>query len=310
MKFWIGVTDNSWYNFLSELQPEEVNFWQPSGKSVFRALKPGEPFLFKLHSPLNFIVGGGFFVKHSVIPISLAWEAFEQKNGDYDIIAFREKVMKYRGQNLGIEPDPLIGCIILTQPFFFPRGKWIPVPENWSSNIVQGKTYDIANPIGKTLWDKVKNIIINTSPKPENALFVAEDQAHYGTEHIIRPRLGQGAFRVLVTDAYNRRCAITGERTLPVLESAHIKPFSVSGPHSINNGLLLRSDLHKLFDLGYITVTTDFNVEVSRRIKEEYENGREYYAFHGKELLSLPTNLIDRPSSKYIEWHNQHRYRP
>lgn len=310
MKFWIGVTDNSWYNFLSELQPEEVNFWQPSGKSVFRALKPGEPFLFKLHSPLNFIVGGGFFVKHSVIPISLAWEAFEQKNGAYDIIAFREKVMKYRGQNLGIEPDPLIGCIILTQPFFFPRGKWIPVPENWSSNIVQGKTYDIANPIGKTLWDKVKNIIINTSPKPENALFVAEDQAHYGTEHIIRPRLGQGAFRVLVTDAYNRRCAITGERTLPVLESAHIKPFSVSGPHSINNGLLLRSDLHKLFDLGYITVTTDFNVEVSRRIKEEYENGREYYAFHGKELLSLPTNLIDRPSSKYIEWHNQHRYRP
>lgn len=295
---------------MSELQPEEVNFWQPSGKSVFRALKPGEPFLFKLHSPLNFIVGGGFFVKHSVIPISLAWEAFEQKNGAYDIIAFREKVMKYRGQNLGIEPDPLIGCIILTQPFFFPRGKWIPVPENWSSNIVQGKTYDIANPIGKTLWDKVKNIIINTSPKPENALFVAEDQAHYGTEHIIRPRLGQGAFRVLVTDAYNRRCAITGERTLPVLESAHIKPFSVSGPHSINNGLLLRSDLHKLFDLGYITVTTDFNVEVSRRIKEEYENGREYYAFHGKELLSLPTNLIDRPSSKYIEWHNQHRYRP
>lgn len=295
---------------MSELQPEEVNFWQPSGKSVFRALKPGEPFLFKLHSPLNFIVGGGFFVKHSVIPISLAWEAFEQKNGAYDIIAFREKVMKYRGQNLGIEPDPLIGCIILTQPFFFPRGKWIPVPENWSSNIVQGKTYDIANPIGKTLWDKVKNIIINTSPKPENALVVAEDQAHYGTEHIIRPRLGQGAFRVLVTDAYNRRCAITGERTLPVLESAHIKPFSVSGPHSINNGLLLRSDLHKLFDLGYITVTTDFNVEVSRRIKEEYENGREYYAFHGKELLSLPTNLIDRPSSKYIEWHNQHRYRP
>jgi putative restriction endonuclease len=309
LKFWIGVTDNGWYKFLSERQPEEVNFWQPGGKSVFRALKPGEPFLFKLHSPLNFIVGGGFFVKHSVVPISLAWDAFEQKNGAYDIIAFREKVMKYRGQNSDIEPDPSIGCIILTQPFFFPKGEWIPVPENWSSNIVQGKTYDIANPIGKALWDKVQNLIINTRPKPES-LLVAEDQTRYGPEHIIRPRLGQGAFRVLVTDAYNRRCAITGERTLPVLESAHIKPFSISGPHSINNGLLLRSDLHKLFDLGYITVTTDFNVEVSRRIKEEYENGREYYAFHGKELLSLPTNLMDRPSSKYIEWHNQNRYRP
>jgi len=307
VKFWIGVTDNGWYDFLSELQPEEVNFWQPSGKSVFRALKPGEPFLFKLHSPLNFIVGGGFFVKHSVIPISLAWEAFDQKNGAYDFVAFREKVMKYRGQNLGIEPDPLIGCIILTQPFFFPRDEWISVPENWSSSIVQGKTYDIANPIGKTLWDKVQNIIINTNPKIES---VFEDQARYGTEHIIRPRLGQGAFRVLVTDAYNRRCAITGERTLPVLESAHIKPFSVSGPHSINNGLLLRSDLHKLLDLGYITVTSDLNVEVSRRIKKEYENGREYYAFHGKKLLNLPINLMDRPCIKYIEWHNQNIYRP
>lgn len=307
MKFRIGVTDNSWYNFLSELRPEEVNFWQPSGKSDFRALNPGEPFLFKLHSPLNFIAGGGFFVKHSIIPISLAWEAFEQKNGANNIVAFREKVMKYKGENSDFEPDPLIGCIILTQPFFFPRNKWIPVPENWSPNIVQGKTYTTEDPIGKTLWDKVQNIITETNPKIEE---VAEDQHRYGSEYVIRPRLGQGAFRVLVTDAYKRRCAITGERTLPVLESSHIKPFSLSGPHSVNNGLLLRSDLHKLFDLGYLTVTTDYHVEVSRRIKEEYENGRHYYAFHGKELLSLPANLTDRPSSEYIEWHNRNRYKP
>jgi putative restriction endonuclease len=86
-------------------------------------------------------------------------------------------------------------------------------------------------------------------------------------EEVIRPRLGQGAFRVLVTDAYQRRCAVTGERTLPVLESAHIKPYARSGPHSNNNGLLLRSDLHKLFDLGYITVTGDMRIEVSKRIK-------------------------------------------
>lgn len=307
MKFRIGVTDNSWYNFLSELRPEEVNFWQPSGKSDFRALNPGEPFLFKLHSPLNFIAGGGFFVKHSIIPISLAWEAFEQKNGANDIVAFREKVMKYKGKNSDFEPDPLIGCIILTQSFFFPRNKWIPVPDNWSPNIVQGKTYTTEDPIGKTLWDKVQNIITETNPKIEE---VAEDQHRYGSEYVIRPRLGQGAFRVLVTDAYKRRCAITGERTLPVLESSHIKPFSLSGPHSVNNGLLLRSDLHKLFDLGYLTVTTDYHVEVSRRIKEEYENGRHYYAFHGKELLSLPANLTDRPSSEYIEWHNRNRYKP
>ena len=71
------------------------------------------------------------------------------------------------------------------------------------------------------------------------------------------PRLGQGAFRVLVTDAYRRRCTISNERTLPVLEAAHIRPYADNGPHQLSNGLLLRSDLHRLFDLGYFTVDPD-----------------------------------------------------
>src|SRR5215211_3132406 len=80
-----------------------------------------------------------------------------------------------------------------------------------------------------------------------------EDIARYGSEFLTRTRLGQGAFRVLVTEAYTRRCAVTGERTLPALEAAHIQPFSKLGPHLTTNGLLLRSDLHKLFDLGYLS---------------------------------------------------------
>ena len=122
---------------------------------------------------------------------------------------------------------------------------------------------------------------------------------------MVRGRLGQGAFRILVTDSYHRRCAITGERTLPVLETAHIKPFSQHGPNSVRNGLLLRSDLHKLFDLGFLTVTPALDVVVSNKIKEEYENGREYYAYHGHELLNTPDRREDRPSRKYLESHNE-----
>lgn len=81
MKFWVGVTDNSWFDFLSKRQPDEVNFWQPGGTTVFKSLNPGELFLFKRRFPLNFIAGGGFFVRHSFLPVSLAWETFEQKNG-------------------------------------------------------------------------------------------------------------------------------------------------------------------------------------------------------------------------------------
>ena len=62
VSLYIGITDYEWFRFLSLLQSvEEVNFWQPGGQTNFRALQPGELFLFKLHSPNNFIVGGGLF---------------------------------------------------------------------------------------------------------------------------------------------------------------------------------------------------------------------------------------------------------
>lgn len=70
MKIWVAVTDENWYEHLGRLAPEEVNFWQPSGSKTFRVLQAGEPFLFKLHSPQNFIVGGGFFVRYSALPAS------------------------------------------------------------------------------------------------------------------------------------------------------------------------------------------------------------------------------------------------
>ena len=81
MKFYVGVTDNDWFKFLSQHRPDEVNFWRPSGINTFRAIELGALFLFKLHSPINYIVGGGFFITYSILLLSLAWEAFGEKNG-------------------------------------------------------------------------------------------------------------------------------------------------------------------------------------------------------------------------------------
>lgn len=311
MKFWVGVTDNSWFDFLSKRLPDELNFWQPGGATAFKSLNHGELFLFKLHSPLNYIAGGGFFVRHSFLPVSLAWETFEQKNGAETFENFHSMIMRLRQQRAGFDPDPMIGCIILAEPFFLPREEWIPAPSNWRPSIVQGKTYTMDEPIGATLWTMVQERLVRYRQLHETEMekveAIAEESPLYGMEYLTHARLGQGAFRVLVTDLYNRRCAITQERTLPVLEAAHIKPYAKSGPHKVNNGLLLRSDLHKLFDKGYLTITSDFHVEVSKRIKKEYENGREYYAMHGKELI-LPTNSSFHPSREYIEWHNKYIY--
>jgi putative restriction endonuclease len=215
--------------------------------------------------------------------------------------------------NITFEPDPIIGCIILGSPFFFDRHDWIPAPEDWHPNIVVGKNYNTQIEIGARLWSQVQNRLDKYkmfSEEGEKINLAAEDTSTYGAEYLARARLGQGSFRILVTEAYNRRCAVTGERTLPVLEAAHIKPFAKSGPNKISNGLLLRSDIHKLFDLGYITVTSNYNVEVSKRIKEEYHNGKEYYALHGSKLRILPSANIECPSPEFIEWHNQNRYMP
>ena len=136
-----------------------------------------------------------------------------------------------------------------------------------------------------------------------------DERARYGEPHLIRPRLGQGTFRVLVTDIYQRRCAVTQERVLPALEAAHIRPLAKGGVTRPNNGLLLRRDIHSLFDTGYVTVTPALHFEVSRRIKEDFDNGRHYYALHGQPI-SIPVRAEQRPQlPAALSWHNEHCYR-
>ncbi len=295
MKAYIGVTDHDWFQLLRS-QPliEEVNFWQPSGNQLFKALKPGELFLFKLHSPNNFIVGGGFFAHSSLLPISMAWDAFGIGNGARSFIEMKERVAKYRRQALDRHNDYRIGCILLEQPFFLPEQQWIPVPLDWKPNIVQGKGYDLSVEPGLSIWRNLGAPVSQT---------FKEESPKYGSPIMTYPRLGQGSFRVLVTDAYERRCALTNERTLPALEAAHIRPYAEKGEHQIENGILLRRDLHALFDRGYITINPDLQVEVSRKIKEEFENGKDYYRLHGISMRP-PVPPYHKPSVEYLKWHN------
>lgn len=144
----VAVTDYDWFQALRVREDwPEVNFWAPSGAN-FRALQPGELFLFKLHAPRNYIVGGGVFAHSITLPCSLAWETFGQANGAADLAQMRARIMRYR---------------------------------------------------------------------------------QVGT----------------------------------ALDAAHIRPYAEGG-ELVANGLLLRRDIHCLFDLGYVTVTPEHVFEVSR----------------------------------------------
>ncbi|MDO8477177.1 MAG: hypothetical protein Q7W02_13465 [Candidatus Rokubacteria bacterium] len=97
MRAYVAVTDRDWYRFLRDRPDlDEVNFWQPGGDRLFRTLKPGEPFLFKLHYPENKIVGGGMFAHSSILDSRLAWDAFGEKNGARSYDEMRRRIEKYR----------------------------------------------------------------------------------------------------------------------------------------------------------------------------------------------------------------------
>lgn len=302
LKLFVAVTDSDWFRFLSGQEDlDEVNFWQPGGGRDFGALILGAPLLFKLHWPENAIVGGGFFAKFTRLPVSIVWDVFGQKNGAPTYSAMRARIERLRRVRPSPREDYEVGCIVLEDPFFLSRNHWIPAPVDFSKQVVVGKTYDLSAGAGKDLWERVlegRALTVHAgaerSPGIEGPMFGAAQRG--------RVRLHQGAFRVMVTDAYQRRCAVSGERALPVLQAAHIRPVADGGQHRLDNGLLLRSDVHTLFDRGYITVTPDHKVHVSRALKDEFDNGEPYRAFAGS-TIDVPGAAEEQPASEFLEWH-------
>jgi putative restriction endonuclease len=313
MRAYVGITDWDWYQQLRAIPGvDEINFWKPGGKHRFGALEPGELFLFKLHSPRNFIVGGGLFAYSTILPVSLAWDSFRRSNGAASFEEMRRRIAQYRKSPTGSFEDYGIGCVLLAKPFFLNEADWVPVPSDWAAGIQQGKRYDLNRELGRSLFRQVEHALsreVSGSGAGLRARDAHDDLSNrYGKPILVAPRLGQGAFRVIVTDAYERRCAITGEKVLPVLQAAHIRPFSSDGPNRVQNGILLRSDLHTLFDCGYMTVAPSLHLEVSSRLHEDFDNGRDYYALHGNPLR-LPPRAVARPANEFLLWHNENIYR-
>jgi putative restriction endonuclease len=313
MRLFVAVTDNDWFALhASRNHVDEVNFWRPSPDASFKALLPGELLLFKLHTPQNFIAGGGFFTRFLQLPVNMAWDTFQAANGVSSLAEMRKRIAYYRRSPIGPEENPTVGCIMLAEPFFWSPENRIPCPPDFKLNTVQGKGYDSETGGGRELWDAVADRLQSLPPvslETGTAAHAALESGGFGKPQILLPRLGQGLFRILVTDLYDRRCAITGERTLPVLDAAHIKPYTMVQRHEVSNGLLLRSDLHRLFDGGYLTVDPkDRKVVVSKRIREEFDNGREYYKLEGQ-VLREPSVVWARPSAENLEFHAYNQFR-
>lgn len=305
MKGYVANTHHDWFDFLAQKrQWNEVNFWNPSDYYAFRG-EPGSLFFFRLKSPRNAIGGFGIVAGFAKLPEWLAWECYGEGNGAATFHEMQARLEKIRAANeiQGGGGIKQIGCIILSNAVYFPPDQWVSQPSDWGRQNMRYKTYDLMQGEGARVWRecaaRAASIVPNETPES-----VAEAPANrWGTPALVIPRLGQGTFRVAVTEAYSRACAVTGEHSLPALEAAHIRPFAEDGPHAVNNGLLLRSDVHRLFDRGYITVTPDYRLVVGDRLKEHFSNGKSYYPLHGSKI-TVPRNISQRPDPELLRWHN------
>lgn len=303
VRAFVGVTDRSWYAYLAT-RPTigEVNFWQPSGRG-FRAVQIGEPFLFKTRYLDNRLVGGGFFSGQVRLKTSEAWDFYGEGNGTATLGELRERIKSYRRSAVSELDDPEIGCVLLRDVTFFPPEEQERPPEDFARNIVQGKTYDLQ---ASDPTDSVHRAVYRLLAPGVYQLDELATQSHPGPmfsdARITRGRLGQHAFQAMILQAYGRRCAVTGDKIRPVLQAAHIKPVAAGGEHRLDNGLLLRSDVHTLLDRGYLSVDFRHRLLVSPRLRREFANGDEFYRREGNSL-EIPRARSSRPNREFLEWH-------
>jgi putative restriction endonuclease len=280
----------------------EVNFWRPSGDSEFRALTPGEPFFFKTHYPQNRIVGGGFYSGYARLRLSEAWDTFGEANGAASLADMRRLIERYRRGSPNASDDPVIGSVFVRDVVFFADEDVAPAPPDFAKNVVRGKTYDLASTDYARFFDLLIIQLLGVQVEVDLRDSWHRPGPAYGDPRLMPQRLGQRAFQAVVLDAYHRRCSITGDKIRPVLQAAHIRPLSRNGEHRLDNGLLLRSDVHTLFDSGYLSVDPEYRLRVSPRLRREFENGEEFYARDGQSIL-VPDRRADRPNRHYLEWH-------
>jgi predicted restriction endonuclease len=116
-------------------------------------------------------------------------------------------------------------------------------------------------------------------------------------------RVGQQLFRKRVLNAYLNSCAITGESEKSLLEAAHIQPYINNESNHIQNGILLRVDIHRLFDMGLLGIDKSYKVRVSSKLSSQ-----DYRMLEGKSI-SLPVNKSKFPSEECLEFHFKNVFR-
>lgn len=280
--FAIANTEIKWAEFLMEKGiTGEVNFWTPTDWKI-RGLKRGDRLYFMLKSPIRQIGGYGSFVDYKIMDVDAAWNEFGIRNGCDSILELKSRLAAYNS-NVTLSA---IGCLILNDICFFdspvdPANVGLSFPRE----VVKFKYYrDTTDPFLS------HEAISYTTPF---ALVHSTDKTK--KNHLMSERVGQPQFKLDISNAYGYKCCISGEVTPELLQAAHIQSYINKDSNHPQNGLLLRIDLHKMYDSGLLTIDEDYKVHISRKVTSP-----DYTMFDGK-TIALPKNKSKWPSSIAIK---------
>ncbi|MBP8661613.1 MAG: HNH endonuclease [Mesotoga sp.] len=249
----LALTDVEWFKYLREWQPPIINFWTPTAWAVNK-INPGDLFYFFLKSPYRRVGGYATFVYSVRFTLADAWKKFANGNGEASLDRVLERL---RSINKAIDPDSIIGCIILKDAVYFSDKDFIAVEE-------LGTTFSLG--IQKFKY-------LTGAAYEENTRDSVALREHFGREYSYgRARVASGAFRESLLNIYGK-CMVTGADYPLVLMAARIDPDSED--NNPRNGLLLRSDIHTLFNANLLTVNQDYRVELSQILENTSYEGLE-----------------------------------
>jgi putative restriction endonuclease len=188
--------------------------------------------------------------------------------------------------------------------------RWTQVREDLGVAINPGWDYPfsaaqervLASYFGSGVVDAVAQIPEETLDDAARARVFADlsEDLRVRAMQVIALRQGQPAFRRALITAYGSTCAVTGTSVERVLEAAHIAPYKGVHTNEVTNGLLLRADIHTLFDLRLLTVTPDLVVHVAPEVSDG-----EYARLDKAPLACVPPTLTEQPDSDQLRLHNE-----
>lgn len=289
----IVIVEPSWVENLNTEEDDVVFLW---ARDRPFPVKPGEIIAFKLRDHRD-ICGCAIVRRCLREDIDTVWDRYGATAGVNSRIELMGLVTGMRRYDV-IGASTEMGVMVLGQPAFFKPERRPQLPSSWRPSTAISRRFSTDNDEGLGLWRSLAEGGSFAGPR-DNSGF-SESSIRYGPPIILFPRVGQREFSHNVGEAYGYRCVVTGERA--AVQAAHIKPFAQDGAHKISNGIVLRCDIHRLLDLGYVTISEDFKLIVSNHTKKKYGE-IDCIRYHGKPIRD-PLRPTDRPDLEMIRWHH------